>query len=129
MHRFEFRETDGFPCQSVNPRSEIQVFAYNLLHIALNHFMLVICQDDAEKLSIIDVIMTNTQRFQQGLQRFEHLILALAKDISQYVIGHMIHGILQPTWIELVADIGPLLIHFSLETDPFDTRRPTTIRI
>jgi hypothetical protein len=35
MHYFQLRKTNRFPSESFDPRSDIQIFAFNLLRIAL----------------------------------------------------------------------------------------------
>jgi hypothetical protein len=129
MQNFQLRKTNRFTCESLNPGSEIQILALNFLGITITDLMLVAVKMTLISAPIIGVITANPQRFQQGFQRFEHLILALAKHKRQHDVSGVIHRISQPTLIELVANIGPLLIHFSLAPSQFHSHRSIVIRI
>lgn len=104
MQGFRLREADCFSCQSLNPSSEIQIFAFNLLGVALTHLMLIGFKVTLISPPIIGVIASDVKRLKQGFQGFKYLILAFAKHISQYGVRGMIDGIPEPTLIGFVAD-------------------------
>jgi hypothetical protein len=101
LQGFQLREANCFPCQSLNPRSEIQIFAFNL-SVALTHLMLVDFKVTLISPPIVGVIAADAKGLKQCFQRFEYLILAFAKYSGQYDIRRMINGIPEPALIGLV---------------------------
>lgn len=104
MQVFQLREANCFLRKSLNPNSEIQIFAFNILGVTLTHFMLVDFKVTLISTPIVGVIAADAKGFKQCFQLFEYLILAFAKHISQYRVRGMINGIPEPSLIGLVAD-------------------------
>jgi len=104
MQGFQLREANCFSCKSLNPSSEIQIFAFNLLGVALTHLMLVDFKVTLISTPIVGVIAADAKELKQCFQLFEYLILAFAEHISQYRVRGMINGMPESTLIGLVAD-------------------------
>ena len=61
MRQLQFREADCFTRQSFNPSSEIQIFAFNFLGVALTHLMLVAVKMTLISAPVIGVITANAR--------------------------------------------------------------------
>jgi len=126
MHYLQFGEADSFACESFNSGSEIQVFSFDFLGIALANFMPIRLKVALIGTPIVRVVTANAKGGKHCLQRLKNEIFTPAKYIGEDLVRRMINSMPEPALVGFFADIRPLLVQFSLTTHQLQPDLPNT---
>lgn len=113
MHRQRLGKADCLAYQPLEAGAQCEMFAPNLLRVALTRT--VDCRGEIPFVSapIICIVACDAKGIEQRLELQKHFILTPTKDIGQDLSGAVIKGLPEPAWLFLLPHKTPHFINFS----------------
>ena len=112
MHRGRFGKTDRATHEPLDPRTQIDVLAFDLLRMGFAHRVLRGIEMTLVGAPSISIESGDVKRGQELLPLEKHVILPSPKDICQHGPTVMINGMPEPPRLGFLADLTPHLIEF-----------------
>jgi len=107
------RKTRGLPYNATISRPQTGVDSFDGLCETLADQVLVVGQNGLERTPVITAVPHHVQMFDQAIEPFDRLGIALAPDEGQDFIGLLGIGIEEPTLVRLPrTDEGPELVEY-----------------
>jgi hypothetical protein len=112
VHRARFGKTDRATHEPLDPCTQIDVLAFDLLRMGFANRVLRGIEMTLVGAPAIGIEAGDVKGCQELLQLERHLILPSPKDIRQHGPTVMINGMPEPPRLGFLADITPHLIEF-----------------
>jgi hypothetical protein len=113
-----FGEADRPAPQPFDPRSQRQVFTFDVLGVTLTWLVLTLIHMSPVGTPVIGIKTCDAKGLKQRFQLQKYLILTTPKDIGQNFATAVVDRMPKPSWLFLAPNIRPHFIHFCFIRTP-----------